>query len=166
MSAESIVVGLAFAVSCLVLYSPITKALKKILDAYHGAISLKIESLINDKEEHEKLLRSTLKEYDDLDKEVERILNSAKARALALEKNANNEAQKLFDNKIKAAKEDFLSQTEYAIQDIRRECIEISCAAIKKVTEESFQSDLDQEKILDLMRKEMATFDSTKLPIN
>ena len=155
MAVESIVIGIAFVVSCVVLYSPVAKVVRKMLDNYKEDISLKVESRLNDKEKYEKLLSDAIAEHNNLDKEVGEIINSAKERALSMEKSATEESQKLFDNKIKAVREGLVAYTEHAIQDIRKECVEVAFATVKKFASDTFDSDIDQQKVLDSMCKEM-----------
>ena len=154
MTIESLIIGLAFFASFAILYSPVGKSIKKMLDNYNLDISDRVDNAMNSKEKYYELLKKVILKHDNLDKEVEQILSSAKTKATFIEESTRKKLQKELDDKLNAVKQYLVIQNEQYVKEIRKQSVEIASRAIAEFIGKNLSSNADQQDILNSVYNE------------
>ncbi|AHX11330.1 ATP synthase B/B' CF family protein [Neorickettsia helminthoeca str. Oregon] len=155
MSVESIVINVAFVAAVSLLFRPVTKAIRNILDKYSKGIATGVDSLEERLHVAKESLRSAIQSSAQLDDEVEEILARAKTRAAKITEAGKKRIEKEFASALERARVAITEENRIFLVRLKLSLMDEVCAFVKDFGIKSIQNS-EHEVMISRMTEQLS----------
>jgi len=140
-------VAVAFFALLGLLFRPVGRSLGKALDGRSAKIAKELEDATKLREQAQAMLTLYQNKYQEISRESDQIMETARADAKAMQKQAQEELKQAVAVRIRMAEEKIAQEEKKAVSQLQQQVVELAVQATKRIILEQMHKEADDALI-------------------